>query len=201
MGQSNTALFVFSADRPIFLREYSTDHYTVVPYFLSKLWSEAFNTFCAMLAQALIVYWLMGFQMGFGHYLSITYALALTSTAVVVMLGALVTEAKSVSSFFTLLVVPQFYFSGLFIAIDLIPSWVRWAQYLCSMTYASRLGLAYEFENCGEPGSVAAMNCQNVLDANDVSEDNVWWYWLALMGLFTMFRLSGVYILRSKANY
>ena len=199
MGQSNTAVFVFSGDRPVFLREYSTDHYTIVPYFLSKLGSEAFNSFCAIFTQCLIVYWLMGFTMTFGQLLAINYSLALTSTAVIVMLGAILTEAKSVSACFTLVVVPQFYFSGLFIAIELIPKWVNWAQYLCSVTYGSRLGLAYEFANC-EPG-LAQANCQTILESNNVKLDDTWWYWLALMGLFAMFRLGGVYLLRAKARY
>merc|ERR1712232_1275053 len=67
MGQSNTAVAVFARDRPLFLREYSTDHYNIVPYFLSKLGSEAFNSIVAILAQTLVVFWMMGFQMGFFH--------------------------------------------------------------------------------------------------------------------------------------
>jgi ABC-type multidrug transport system permease subunit len=199
MGQSNTAIFIFSSERPLFLREYSTDHYTIIPYFLSKLGSEALNSFVAVLAQAVIVYWVMGFQMAFAQFLAITYSLALTATAVAVMLGAFFTDPKNALSLYTLVVVPQFYFSGLFIAIELIPSWVSWAQYLCSLTYASRLGFAYEFSNC-ESGAAEA-NCKAVLEANNVSGDDTWWYWLALLGLFVMFRLGGIYVLRSKARY
>ena len=115
------------------------------------------------------------------------------------MLGAFFTDPNNALSLFTLVVVPQFYFSGLFIAIELIPSWVSWAQYLCSLTYASRLGFAYEFGDC-EAGA-AESNCDSVLEANNVSLDDTWWYWLALMGLFVMFRLGGIYVLWSKARY
>ena len=199
MGQSNTAIFVFSSERPLFLREYSTAHYSIVPYFLSKLWSEALNTFAAVLAQALITYWMIGLQMGFGQFVGVTYSLALTATAVAVLLGAFFTDSKNAVSLFTLVVVPQFYFSGLFIAIELIPSWVSWAQYLCSLTYGSRISFAYEFGDC-EPG-LEQDNCNAVLESNNVSVDDVWWYWLALMCLFCTFRLGGVYVLQSKANY
>lgn len=199
MGQSNTAIFIFSSERPLFLREYSTEHYTIVPYFLSKLWSEAINSFAAVLVQALITYWMMGFQMSFGFFLAITYSLAMTATAVAVMLGAFFTDPNNALSLFTLVVVPQFYFSGLFIAIELIPSWVSWAQYLCSLTYASRLGFAYEFGECA--AGAAQENCNAILDANNVAVDDTWWYWLALMGLFVMFRLGGIFVLRSKAKY
>jgi len=35
--------------------------------------------------------------------------------------------------------VPQLLFSGFFISIDSIPVCVRWARYLCSLTYALSL--------------------------------------------------------------
>lgn len=38
---AQTALMAFPTERPIFLREYSTRHYTVVAYFLSRLAMEA----------------------------------------------------------------------------------------------------------------------------------------------------------------
>jgi ABC-type multidrug transport system permease subunit len=199
MGQSNTAIYTFSGDRPVFLREYSTDHYSVFPYFLSKLGSEAINSFCAVLAQAVIVYWMIGLQMSFFEFFAITYTLALTATAVAVWLGSFFEEAKSASALFVLVVVPQFYFSGLFIAIDLIPVWIQWLQYICSVMYASRLSFAYEFQNC-DPGP-AAENCANVLDSNQVDESDTWWYWLALWGIFCMFRFGSVYVLHSKAKY
>ncbi|CAB9516113.1 Putative white-brown complex homolog protein 30 [Seminavis robusta] len=199
MGQSNPAMLTFSKDRPVFLREFSTDHYTVIPYFLSKLWREMFNTLIATLSQALVIYWMMGFQMSFGQLFAITYALSLTATAVAVMLGACFDDVQNALTLFTLVVVPQFFFSGLFIAIELIPSWVSWAQYVCSLTYAARLGFAYEFADC-EPGDAAA-NCAAVLAANNVDKDSTWWYWLALLGLFVMFRGFGALILRYKATY
>ena len=199
-------MLTFSKDRPVFLREYSSGHYTIVPYFLSKLWSEALNTLVATIIQAVIVYWMMGFHMGFGQFVAITYSLALTATAVAVMLGAFFNDVNNALSLFTLVVVPQFYFSGLFIAIELIPEWVAWAQYLCSLTYASRIGFAYEFSNCGDNGDgdydeVAASNCDSVLAANNINPDDTWWYWLALLGLFVLFRVGGIVLLRYKARY
>jgi len=190
---------MFARDRPLFLREYSTDHYNIVPYFLSKLGSEAFNSFVAVFAQALVVFWMMGFTMGFGHFLAITYAMSLVSTAVCVMLGAFFADPENATALFTIVVVPQLYFSGVFIAIDLLPDVVQWAQYVCSLTYTSRLALAYELQNC-EAGQ-AEINCLSTLARNNVSVDNIWWYWLALLGLFLGFRLVAMMVLRSKANY
>lgn len=200
-GQANPALMVFIKDRPIFLREYSTDHYTIVPYFLSKLWSEALASFISILTQTLVTYWSMGFQMGFWELFVVCYALALTSTAVATMLGASFTDGDNAMQIFPLIVVPQLFFSGLFISIDLIPSWVRWLQYLCSMMYASRLSFAYEFDQCGAEESEAAQNCQEILDLNNVEPSQTYLYWIALLGIFVLFRGMGILLLRSNGSY
>jgi hypothetical protein len=41
MGPANEALMAFPAERPVFLREYTTKHYSVTAYFLSRLVVEA----------------------------------------------------------------------------------------------------------------------------------------------------------------
>ena len=198
MGQSNPALLTFAQDRPLFLREYSTNHYSIIPYFLSKLWTEALNTFIAMLTQALVVYWTIGLQMGFGIFLAITYTLCLTTTAIAVLLGACFSDIKNALSCFTIVVIPQFYFSGVFIAIQYIPIGISWIQYICSLMYASRLSFAYEFRDCAKtPGSA----CDDILKQNNVVVDDIWFYWLMLLLLFAIFRCLGVVVLRSKAKY
>lgn len=198
MGQSQSALTTFAAERPLFLREYSTDHYSILPYFLSHLASEALVSFMVMLIQALIVYFMIGFQQNFLQYLAITFSLCMTTTAYCILLGSFFSDMKSAQSLFTLVVVPQMYFSGVFIAIELIPLWVRWIQWICSLTYASRLSFAYEFNDC-TPG-MAEDNCNTILDQNGISMDDVWWYWLALVALFIAFRIMAIFVLRWKGS-
>jgi ABC-2 type transporter len=43
-GTAQPALLAFPAERPVFLREYSTNHYSVVSYFLSRFTVEAMLT-------------------------------------------------------------------------------------------------------------------------------------------------------------
>jgi hypothetical protein len=43
-GTAQPALLSFPEERPVFLREYSTDHYSVGSYFLSRLTMEAVIT-------------------------------------------------------------------------------------------------------------------------------------------------------------
>jgi len=59
MGQSQNALMIFSAERPLFMREYSTNHYSILPYFLSKLVAEALQSGVAMMVQVSLCIWLI----------------------------------------------------------------------------------------------------------------------------------------------
>lgn len=196
MGQSQTALIIFASERALFLREYATDHYGIVPYFLSHLATEALQCIVAMFVQALIAYFMIGFQQTFYEFLLVTFSLAMTTTAVAVMFGANSSEIRTAQAMFPLVIVPQFYFSGVFIAINLIPEWIRWVQYLCSMTWGARLSFSYEFNDC-EPG-VPIANCERILEQNGVDPSDRWWYWLALIALFAAFRLAALLILRRK---
>lgn len=50
-GTAQPALLAFPAERPVFLREYSTNHYSVVSYFISRLTMEAVITGAQTLVQ------------------------------------------------------------------------------------------------------------------------------------------------------
>ena len=50
-GTAQPALLAFPEERPVFLREYSTNHYNVLSYFLSRLTMEAFITFLQVAVQ------------------------------------------------------------------------------------------------------------------------------------------------------
>merc|ERR1712137_1034985 len=93
-----------------------------------------------------------------------------------------------------LLFVPQMLFAGFFVAPSLIPVWLRWAQYLCSLTYAVRLILLAEFDrDCGS--FEADQQCQTLLGNIEADPDEAWWYWVVLVALFAGFRLAAVIIL------
>jgi hypothetical protein len=55
-GTAQPALLSFPEERPVFLREYSTDHYSVGAYFLSRLSMEAFITCLQVIIQVLFCY-------------------------------------------------------------------------------------------------------------------------------------------------
>jgi ABC-2 type transporter len=142
----------------------------------------------------LIVYFLIEFQAGFGILSIIIYSLAMASTALAVMLGCAVEDPKLGQELLPLLFVPQMLFAGFFVTPDLIPVWLRWAQYLCTLTYSVRLVLIAEFDSCSEP------SCDTLLDNIGADPDQKYWYWIVLLALFTIFRVGALLILRKKAT-
>lgn len=201
-GTAQPALFAIPEQRPIFLREYSTDHYSVFAYFLSRLSMEAFITFLQILVQNIIVYFMIGFQANFFLFNAIIYSLAMASTAVAVLLGCSVSDAKMAQELLPMLFVPQMLFAGFFVSITLLPNWLRWVQYICSLTYGVRLGLIAEFDECanGTEGSVAQDNCNSRLEDVNADMDDVWWYWVVLISLFIVLRVSALGVLKAKAS-
>jgi ABC-type multidrug transport system permease subunit len=197
-GTAQPALLAFPEERPVFLREYSTNHYSVVSYFLARFSMEAVVTALQILVQCVITYFLISFKSNFGIFYLAIYALAMSSTALAVLLGCAVEDPKLGQEMLPILFVPQMLFAGFFVIPELIPAWLRWARYLCSLTYAIRIVLVEEFgHGCGS--EKADEMCENLLVAIEADEDETWWNWLALVGLFLMFRLFALYVLQQKA--
>jgi ABC-type multidrug transport system ATPase subunit len=129
MSQSQSSATIFSKERGLFLREYSTNHYSIGPYFLSKFTAEAFQSFMAMLTQSIISYFMIGFQMNFFMFFFLLFATCMTSTATLVLLGSLFDNSQVAFALSPLVTVPQFYFSGVFIATNLLPTWIRYVLF------------------------------------------------------------------------
>jgi ABC-type multidrug transport system ATPase subunit len=198
MGTAQQALLAFPQERPVFLREYSTNHYSVGSYFLARLTVEAIVTAAQILVMVVISYFLIGFKSDFGMFYLILYALAMASTAVAVLLGCAIEDPKLGQEMLPLLFVPQLLFAGFFVAPSLMPSWLGWARFIFPLTYSVRLGLIEEFEDCGsEQGD---MMCEELLKSIEAEPDEMWWYWTVLFGLFAFFRISALFVLRRKAT-
>mmetsp|Transcript_30128 Transcript_30128/g.61539 ORF Transcript_30128/g.61539 Transcript_30128/m.61539 type:complete len:665 (-) Transcript_30128:343-2337(-) len=199
-GTAMPTLLSFPEERPVFVREYSTNHYGVIAYFVSRLAMEALITFFQVLLLLVITYFMVDLQTNFFQFLAIEYTLAMSSTAAAVFLGCAVEDPTMATEFLPLLFVPQLLFAGFFVRTDLIPVWLRWAQYLCSLTYGVRLALLVEFGDCAADPTIIPNQCAQLFEINQVDEDEKALYWIILWGLFLTFRLGGLAILRKKAT-
>lgn len=198
-GTAQPALLAFPEERPVFLREYSTNHYSVVAYFVSRLTMEAFITGIQILVMTCITYFMISFQMDYRWMYLTVYSLAMASTALAVLLGCSVEDAKLATEMLPILFVPQMLFAGFFVAPDLIPSWLRWARYLCTLTYAVRIVLVEEFADCDPGNPEANANCNRLIESVGADPDETWWNWLVLVCLFCFFRVMALITLRGKA--
>jgi ABC-type multidrug transport system ATPase subunit len=110
------SLLAISSERPVFVREYSTNHFMVASYFLAvrglvvgllvgslsdlispllafqRFVTECLVTACQMLLSATLSYFMMGLHIRFGILWACQYLLALTSTALAVLVGSSVTD-------------------------------------------------------------------------------------------------------------
>lgn len=145
---------------------------------------------------------MISFQSGIGIMYATIYSLAMTSTALAAVLGCSVEDPKLAVEFLPMLFVPQMLFAGFFVRTNLIPVWLRWIQYLCTLTYAIRIILVAEFQSCSNDTSnpTAAKTCTQLLESVNANEDELWWSWLILVVIFVVFRIVAVVLLRSKAN-
>lgn len=195
-GVAQSSLMEFPQDRPVFLREYSTNHYSIFPYFLAKFTLECFSVLVQVLAQLIVAFFLMGFKMNFFAFLALNFMLAIASTSIGIFIGSCVENPAVAGELMPALIVPQLLFSGFFIQVSLIPVFLRWAQYLCSLTYATRLATMLEFGN-----NCDTFACQSLLDNNGVYEMDPRWYWIFLFVIAAIFRIISMMMLKKKASF
>ncbi|KAL3821921.1 hypothetical protein ACHAXA_008961 [Cyclostephanos tholiformis] len=194
-GVAQSSLMEFPKDRPVFLREYSTDHYSVLPYFLSKFSLECITALIQVLSQMVASFFLMGFKANFFKFLFMNFLLAIASSSIGLFIGSCIEDPSVAAELMPALLVPQFLFSGVFIQVNLIPEFLRWAQYLCSLTYATRAVSLYEFGNCDTE------SCQQLLNANGAYEFETYLYTIILCAIAIVFRGTSMYILKNKASF
>ena len=196
------SLVAFPEERPVFMREYSTNHYSVVSYFSSRLTMELVITALQVLVSSLLTYFLMGLTATFGLFWAVCYVLAMTSTALGVLIGCAVKDPGVAVELLPMVFMPQILFSGFFIPPELIPVWLRWLNYVFPLAYAIKLLVVAEFEACSlDPTIPVNMNnCARVMENVQAYPEDTWWYWIVLLVQFAFARLLGLFLLRSKAT-
>eukprot|EP00523_Entomoneis_sp_CCMP467_P003908 CAMPEP_0168742096 /NCGR_PEP_ID=MMETSP0724-20121128/12860_1 /TAXON_ID=265536 /ORGANISM="Amphiprora sp., Strain CCMP467" /LENGTH=679 /DNA_ID=CAMNT_0008789635 /DNA_START=46 /DNA_END=2085 /DNA_ORIENTATION=+ len=192
------SLTAFPEDRPVFLREYSTRHYSVLAYFASKLMVELGISALQVTLSVMLIYLLVGFQASFGALWAGTYFMSLSSQALGVLVGSALENPSVAMEFLPAIFMPQILFAGFFVPPDDIPVWLRWITYISPLTYGVRICLVAEFDG-GCAGQIPNY-CEQVLDNVNAEPDDTWWYYLVLIALFVVFRLFALITLKKKAE-
>eukprot|EP00930_Biecheleria_cincta_P037390 TRINITY_DN2565_c0_g2_i2.p1 TRINITY_DN2565_c0_g2~~TRINITY_DN2565_c0_g2_i2.p1 ORF type:complete len:619 (-),score=111.21 TRINITY_DN2565_c0_g2_i2:13-1830(-) len=185
-------LLAFPSERPVFLREYASQMYGVVPYFLSKTVVEIVLLGLQCTIVWLIDYWMMGFRGNFLVHLGGSVLIGLSCSSLGLMLGCSISNVQTAVEVAPLALVPQILFAGFFIQMEQIPEALRWLQYLCSLKWGMNILLVNEFGD-DEVG-------MKMLERNDVNKDDVGLYVGILCLLIVLFRFVGMLLLRSKGR-
>lgn len=191
------ALVAFPEERPVFLREYSTGCYDVPAYLASRLFMEVVVTAVQVTVSSLITYFMVGLTQSYGGFWLINYALGITATAMGAMIGASVSDPSVAMEMLPPVFMPQILFSGFFIPQENMPEWLAWMTYIFPFTYAIRLVLVHEFEECE---GRAQLTCDILLANVNANRDEEWWYWLVLLLQFVVCRVLALLILQRKAK-
>ena len=197
------SLMAFPAERPVFLREYSTNHYSVFSYFGSRLFMELFVTGVQVTISSVITYFLIGYSGSYGYFWSGLYLMACASTALGVYVGCSVENPSVAVEFLPAIFMPQIIFSGFFIPPHLMPSWLAWIRYICPLTYGIKIVVAAEFGfgRCDKYEEAGETNyCDRIMKNTEVNVDDLWWYYLVLLALFIVVRVFALFQLKRKAD-
>ena len=200
-SSASAALIMFPAERPYFIREYSTGTYQIFPYMISKMCIELPLGFLQACVQSLCVYFLMGLKGNFFFMALSWWALALTTNSIAIAIGASIKNIKQAAEATPLIFVPQLMFCGFFIATADIPGFLRWAQWIVTLKYILNLVLINEFsQGYCESNPGLQLNCDDLFARNNFNYGMAWFYSLILIILFVVTRLIGAVCLVSKAK-
>jgi hypothetical protein len=175
----------------------------VLPYMLSKLTAEIPLSIVQMLLQFMFIKLMSDLQGDYFQFVAVGFGLSLVASSLGMLLGAVLNDVKEVTECATAVFIPQILFIGFYARISQIPVFLRWAQYLCAMSYATKLGYYLEFnadQRLCQASPQAAQNCANLLAVNNATADTVWGNAVGLVVLFVAVRVLTAIILVSRAT-
>eukprot|EP01060_Flectonema_neradi_P001184 TRINITY_DN106_c0_g1_i9.p1 TRINITY_DN106_c0_g1~~TRINITY_DN106_c0_g1_i9.p1 ORF type:complete len:646 (+),score=124.90 TRINITY_DN106_c0_g1_i9:54-1940(+) len=196
---SQPMLIAFPVERPVFLREHVAGTYSARAYMLAKTMIDVPACIVQACITVGIIYGLVGLN-AFVLYLFGTIALlCVVSSSTAILLGSAVTRAETAISLSPVTVMPQLLFSGILIAAENIPIWIRWLQWSAPLKYAVNLGLIAEFHDSAVPDD-RQLESNNLLFKNEIGRDSWWWYTVILVAMFFSFRIIAAFILSQRAQ-
>merc|ERR1719161_2072514 len=120
-GAAQPLILSFPLERPVFLREYSANTYSIVSYFLSKTLVEVVAVFGQNLLLFLITYFVLGLRGNFFLLLLSTWLMAVAAASLALWIGCAVSSPQSAIQLMPAVAVPQILFSGLFLKSSQVP--------------------------------------------------------------------------------
>lgn len=197
-GAAQPLLLSFPLERPVFLREYTSNMYSVNAYFLGKTIVEVMVTLMQVFALCVITFFILGFGSGFAGFLESVASLwlmAISAGSLALWIGCAVTTPSSAVQLSPAISVPQILFSGLFLQTKDLPVYLQWVQYICALKYGINLLCIVEF------GRENRIGGEDLLEQQNIKEDLKYVYIAILLGIFAGFRILALFSLKKKGRY
>jgi len=186
-------ILTFPLERPVFLREHSSGTYTVLPYYLSKMFVEVPLVLVQSLLTLTLCYAVMCLNGDFWCLFWTIVLLSVCSVSVALAIGCTVRQPRETGAIGPLIFVPQMLFSGVFIPVSHMPAYLRWMQYGSFLQYAIKVLGIVEFRTVPHK--------HVLLDSQDIDEDDIALYVGLLVVLVLVFSATGIEMLRRKAKH
>lgn len=186
-------ILTFPLERSVFLREYGSGTYNIIPYYLSKMVVEVPLVFIQSLMTLGLCYVIMSLNGNFWALLWTVVLLSLCSVAVALAISCAVREPRETGAVGPLIFVPQMLFSGVFMPVSHMPVYLRWMQYCSFLPYAIKVLGIVEFRKVPHK--------EVLLNAQDIHEESLLVYVGLLVAMVLFFSVLGVQMLRQKAKH
>lgn len=145
---TNMSLLLFSipAERPLVIREYRRNTYSFTVYYLTRLISDT----CTILITSIIYVTIIVLLVGIRHGATIVFIVTVEVFAACALASLICSFATSPQMALLVLQPIQIslaQFSGYFINLNSLPSYIKWLQYLSHYHYAYSLLLTVEWRD------------------------------------------------------
>lgn len=192
----------FPDERSVFLREYASDVYGVLPYFLSKTAIEIPIVYLSSWLLVGIAYPLCQLRANIHTLVLACWVLALESSSLGLIIGCLASNTQTAIALIPFVFVPHILFAGFYIKMEQIPSYMRWIQHICGLKYAINIMAAVEFHGISDDvGFVDSMGRNiGLLEQNQIEYSKIGQYFGILIACMVGFRAIAVLALRAKAT-
>ena len=178
-GQVEGISVAIPSIRLLFLAEHAfASFYGSFVFFLAQLLIELPLTFVHALIQVSIVYWIVGFVGSWIDWVSVVFCAAVATSSLGWLISCISRTPLVALQLIPIVLLPQLLFSGLLTDLEMIPSWLKWMEYLCYLKYCINLGFLVEAEQYMSMNPVPTP-IQFLADQNSIKSVNISTYvWL-----------------------
>jgi ABC-type multidrug transport system permease subunit len=186
-------MLTFQIEKPVFVREYSSQLYSLTIYFYTKMLFELPMIIIAPMVQLLIVYWGVGCLPGVLPFMNtylVILVLALSAAGLGLLVGSISGSATESPALATALTFPMILFCGLVRNLSTMPSWYSWLQYLSPPRFALNGLLISQWSN----SQIFSAVYTNVLGFGNFTLYECVYSILGLSGLFLLLSFVTLWI-------